>query len=137
MSTKVKSYSVTGARVLLGLIYFVFGLNFFLNFIPNDAQHGEVATNFIHGLFGTGYFFPFMKTVEILLGAFLLIRLFVPLSLVILAPITLNIFLFHVVLEPATAGLAVVMLVLNVALLWAYREYFKPILHVKSPVTFN
>lgn len=137
MSTKLKSYSVTGARILLGLIYFVFGLNFFLNFIPNDAQHGAAAGNFIGGLFGSGYFFPFLKVLEVVLGAFLLIRLFVPLSLVILAPITLNIFLFHAFLEPATVGLSVVMVVLNVALLWAYREYYKPILQIKAPVTFN
>lgn len=136
MSSKLKSYSVTGARILLGLIYFVFGLNFFLNFIPNDAQHGQVAGNFLGGLFGTGYFFPFMKTVEVILGAFLLIRLFVPLSLVVLAPITINIFLFHAFLEPATVGMSAVMLVLNFTLLWAYRDYFKPLFQAKSPLTF-
>jgi putative oxidoreductase len=136
MSTKIKSYTVTGARVLLGLIYFIFGLNFFLHFIPNDQKMGEAAGHFIGGLFQAGYFFPFMKSIEVILGIFLLIRLFVPLSLVVLAPITLNIFLFHIFLEPATAGLSIAMLVLNVFLLWSYREYFKPLLNLKSPVTF-
>ena len=136
MSTKIKSYTVTGARVLLGLIYFVFGLNFFLHFIPNDHKMSEAAGNFVSGLFQAGYFFPFMKSIEVVLGIFLLVRLFVPLSLTVLAPITLNIFLFHIFLEPATAGLAIAMLVLNIFLLWSYREYFKPLLNLKSPVTF-
>jgi hypothetical protein len=135
MSTKVKTVSAVGARVVLGLAYFVFGLNFFLNFIPNDAQHGELAGNFLGGLFGAGYFFPFLKGLEVVLGAFLLVRLFVPLSVVALFPITLNIFLFHAFLEPGTVALSVVMFVLNVYLLWAYRDSFRPLLQVKSQIS--
>jgi putative oxidoreductase len=137
MSTKIKSIAVTGARVLLGLIYFIFGLNFFLNFIPNDQKLSAEAGTFLGGLFTAGYLFPFMKTVEVVLGALLLARLFVPLSLVLLAPITLNIFLFHAFLEPASGGIAYLILALNIYLLWAYRDYFKPLLNVKSPVTLQ
>ena len=135
MSTTVKSISALIARVLLGLIFLVFGLNFFLHFIPMDAQHGEVAGNFLGGLFGAGYFFPFLKGLEIVLGAFLIIRLFVPLSVAALFPITLNIFLFHAFLEPASVGLSVVMLILNLYLVWAYRESFGPLFRLKSQVT--
>jgi putative oxidoreductase len=135
MSTTIKTVSAVGARVLLGIIYFVFGLNFFLNFIPNDAQHSEVAGNFLGGLFGAGYFFPFVKGIEVVLGAFLLIRLFVPLSAVILFPITLNIFLFHAFLAPGTVAISVVMLVLNVYILWAYRDNFRSLLQTRSQIT--
>src|SRR5436190_16417378 len=103
MSTKIKSVSVVAARSVLGLIYFVFGLNFFLHFIPTPPSAGGVADAFIGGLFQSGYFFPMMKSIEVVLGAFLLIGLFVPLSLVVLMPISLNILLFHAFLAPGDA----------------------------------
>jgi putative oxidoreductase len=132
MSTTVKTVSTVVARVVLGLAYLVFGLNFFLNFIPNDAQHGEIAGKFLGGLFSAGYFFPFLKGIEIVFGAFLIGRLFVPLSVVALFPITVNILLFHAFLEPGTVALSVVMFVLNVYLLWVYRDSLRPLLQSKS-----
>ncbi|WP_185147028.1 acyltransferase [Pseudochryseolinea flava] len=134
MATTTKSVAALIARVLLGLIYFVFGLNFFLHFIPMDAKQSEAASNFVGGLFGSGYFFPFLKGAEVILGLFLIIRLFVPLSVAALFPITLNIFLFHAFLEPGAMALSVLMLLLNLYLVWAYRDSFSPLFRAKSSV---
>lgn len=89
------------SRYLLGLIYFVFGLNGFLNFIPvpKDA-FPEAAMQFMTGLMGSGYFFPFLKGTEVVCGLLLLAGLWCPLALIILAPITINIILFHGILTP-------------------------------------
>lgn len=134
MSSKIKSTAVVVARVLLGLIYFIFGLNFFLHFIPTPPHTGGPAETFTTGLFQSGYFFPFLKTLEIVLGALLLVRAFVPLALVMLMPITLNIFLFHAFLTD-NAIMSIVMVVLHVYLAWAYRDYYKPLFKSKSTVS--
>jgi len=93
-----KSISVISARIVLGLIYFVFGLNFFLQFLGTPPPAGGPAESFTTGLFLSGYFFPMLKGLEVILGLALLIGIFVPLTLVLLMPITLNILLFHVFL---------------------------------------
>jgi uncharacterized membrane protein YphA (DoxX/SURF4 family) len=98
MPQKIKSISVQTARIVLGLIYFVFGLNFFLQFLTTPPQAGGAAESFTTGLFLTGYFFPMLKGLEVVLGLALLVGAFVPLTLVILMPISLNILLFHVFL---------------------------------------
>jgi len=135
MSTKIKSITTVVARVLLGLIYFVFGLNFFLHFLPTPPPPDGVAGSFVGGLFQSGYFFPVLKGIEVVVGALLIARLFVPLSLVILAPISLHILLFHAFLAPANVALSVVILALNLYLAWVYRDYYKPLLQSKSTVT--
>jgi putative oxidoreductase len=93
------------ARLLLGAIFLVFGLNGFLNFIHTPPMP-ERAGAFIHGLLSTGYFFSFLKSTEVVCGALLLIGVFVPLALVVLAPIVINIILFHLFLAPSGLPLA-------------------------------
>jgi putative oxidoreductase len=126
MSSKIKSISVVSARIILGLIYSVFGLNFFLHFLPTPPPMGGAAESFVSGLFQSGYFFPFLKGIEVILGVALLIGAFVPLVLVILMPISLNILLFHVFLTD-NAFISIVILALQIYLAWAYRDYYKPL----------
>lgn len=131
MSHKIKTIGVVGARVLLGLIFLVFGLNFFFQFLPTPPQTGGAAESFTNGLFLSGYFFTFLKAIEIILGIALLTGAFVPLALVILMPITINIFLFHAFLTDNPL-MSVVILALNVYVSWAYRDYYKPLLKPKA-----
>jgi putative oxidoreductase len=125
--SKSSSVSVLVARLLLGLIFFVFGLNFFLHFIPNNTQPEGKAAAFLGGLFQTGYLFPLIKVIEVLAGAFLLAGFFVPLVLVILMPITVNIILFHSFLEPGIMPITISYLILlsQIWLAWNYRDYYK------------
>jgi putative oxidoreductase len=117
--------AITIARILLGLIYLVFGLNFFFQFLhmPQPTLSKE-ATGFETGLFGAGYFFPYMKVVEILSGIALIVNRYTAFFALIIFPVTLNIFLFHTILAPAGAPMAIVMLVLNLFLGYAYRKYY-------------
>ena len=121
----------TGARILLGLIFFVFGLNGFLNFIPQPPMEDPTVLAFMGGLMGSGYFFPVLKATEVICGALLLANWYVPLALVILAPITLNIVLFHRILMPGPP-LDLVMLVLHGLLGWGYQAAYKPLFMKKS-----
>jgi len=131
MSHKIKSISVISARIVLGLIFLVFGLNFFLQFLPTPPQTGGAAESFTTGLFLSGYFFPFLKGIEVILGVLLLIGAFVPLVLVVLMPITLNILLFHVFLTD-NAVISIVIIALQLYLAWAYRDYYKPLFEPKA-----
>lgn len=113
-------------RSLLGLVFFGFGLAYFLHLIPNKAEPGA-AGEFSKGLFLSGYFFPFLKITETVCGFFLLINKFTTLFLLIIFPVTLNIFLFQALLAPAGVPLASVMLLTNIFLGYAYRKYYTSI----------
>jgi len=116
------------ARVLLGLIFLLFGLNFFFPFMPmNQPKMSEAATAFSGGLFGSGYFFQYMKVLEILSGLALLINRFTAFFVLVLLPISLNIFLYHAVLAPAGVAMGAGIILLNLFLCVAYFKYYKQI----------
>lgn len=116
----------TAARFLLGAIFFVFGLNGFLNFLPAPPLEGAAA-GFVGGLAASGYMFPLIKGTEVVVGIALLANRFVPLALTVLAPISINIFLFHAVLAPAL-GLPLLILAAQVFLAWFHREAYAQVL---------
>ncbi len=82
----MKKWIDIGVQGLMGLIFFVFGLNGFLHFIPDPELTGDAAT-YMGGLGAAGYFFPVLKIVEITAGFLLLIRKFPALALVLLVPV--------------------------------------------------
>src|SRR6202030_784769 len=93
------------SRLLLGLIFLVFGLNGFLNFIPMPPPSG-VAGQFLGAMFVSKYLLV-VSGLQVISGALLLINRYVPLALTILGPIIVNILLFHGLMNPAGIGLAV------------------------------
>jgi hypothetical protein len=126
---KALRFVPVGARVFLGLIFFVFGLNGFFQFIPPpSAPMPEGAVAFAGALMKTGYMFPLIKGTEVVAGALLLSNRLVPLALTLLAPIVVNIVAFHTLLAPSGAPLAVVVLLLEAGLAYAYRDAFRPML---------
>jgi uncharacterized membrane protein YphA (DoxX/SURF4 family) len=120
------------ARILLGLIFFVFGLNGFFHFMPIPPPATDAAGAFMGGLAGSGYFFPLLKIVETASGALLLAGFFVPLALTLLAPIIVNIFLYHVFLDSGNLVMAIVILVLECFLAWAYCDSYKGVLEARA-----
>lgn len=119
-------------RLLLGLIFVVFGLNGFFQFLAVPPPSGEAAKVFMGGLFQTGYFFPILALVQTLSGMILLSGFFVPLGLLILAPITVNIFFYHIFLDPANLLMAILVVALNIYLGWAYKDYFTGALEMRT-----
>ena len=122
-------YLSVGSRVLLGLIFFVFGLNGFFNFLPQPPLP-EAGLKFIMALVETGYMMKLVKTIEVIAGLLLLANIFVPLSLLLLAPIVVNIFLFHAILAPAL-GLPLFILILGIIVAWDRRKAFSGVLSIK------
>lgn len=128
-------YATHAARVLLGLVFFVFGLDGFLHFFPQpDAPVPEGAMAFAAALLKTGYMFPLIKGTEVLGGLLLLANRFVPLALVLLAPVIVNIVAFHTLLAPSGAPIALVILALELGLAWAYRRAYQPLLASRATI---
>ena len=118
----------TPARLIYGLLWLVFGLNFFFNFLPQPADAmPEAAMKFLGGLMAAPYFMPLVKVTEIAVGIMLLANIAVPLALVVISPIVLHILLFHTILAPSGAAIALVMTAFNVFLGIAYWNQFKPL----------
>ena len=116
------------ARVILGLMFFVFGLNGFLQFMPMP-EPSEAGGVFLGALAATGYFFPVMKIVEIISGALLLAGRFVGLALVLISPVVVQIFLYHAALDASGMGLAILLVILTAYLgFYGYRSSFDGIL---------
>src|SRR5215472_5525767 len=117
--------ATTIVRVLLGLIFLVFGLNGFMNFLPMPAMP-ERAQQFFAGLAATHYAMPLLFATQVICGALLLSGTFVPLALALLAPVIVNIFFFHLSVAPDGLPLAVVVVLCEIFLAWAYRDAFAP-----------
>lgn len=111
------------ARILLGLIFFVFGLAGLFNLIPPPENMPPNMATFMTGLQASGYFFPLLKITETLCGLLLLLGAFVPLALVVLAPIVLNILMVHIFIDTAGLPMALILLVLELYLAFFAKPY--------------
>jgi putative oxidoreductase len=119
-------YVIIIVRVLLGLVFVVFGSNAFFHFIPQQPMP-EKAAAFMMPLISSGYYYP-IAILQIFGGICMLIGArFVPLGLTLLGPIIVNIMLFHIFIVRDGLGIAVVISVLALFLLWVYRFKFPAI----------
>jgi uncharacterized membrane protein YphA (DoxX/SURF4 family) len=129
----IRKHLPSAARLFLGLVFTVFGLNFFLHFLPSPTPAPRAAA-FAGALFGSGYFFPLLKTTEVVAGLLLLSGRFVTLALAVLAPIVINIVGFHLFLAPSGIALALAVLAAELYLAWTYRAAFAPMLQTRTPL---
>jgi putative oxidoreductase len=119
-------YAIIITRVLLGLVFAVFGSNAFLHFIPMPPMQGQAGA-FIGALISSGYIYP-IAALQVVGGLLLLIGArFVPLGLTLLGPVIVNIMLYHIFLDPSGLAMACVTSILALFLLWVYRYKFPAI----------
>lgn len=114
-------------RILLGLMMLVFGLNKFLHFIPMPP-HPDAAGEFMGALAKSGYIFPIVALVEIGTGILLLINKFKAMALIVLFPVMLNAFLFHLFLDIPGIGGAAFAIIMNVFLMFNEKQSYAAIL---------
>jgi uncharacterized membrane protein YphA (DoxX/SURF4 family) len=125
----------TTARILLGLLFLVMGLNGFFYFLPAPAELPPKVVAFVSGMAATGYLVPLISATEALAGVLLLANRYVPLALVVLAPILVNIIFYHAFLSPAMGTpVAAVAVLLELYLAWTYRDAFRSLLEARSPI---
>jgi uncharacterized membrane protein YphA (DoxX/SURF4 family) len=118
------------ARILLGLIFFGSGLMGLLNLAPPPADMPVALQTFMTGMMATKYFLPFLKLTETVCGLLLISGFYVPLALVVLAPVILNIFLVHTFMAPSGLPLAIVIGLLEIYLAFFASPYKEVIRHL-------
>ena len=111
-------------RIVLGIVLVVFGVNKFLNFMPMPPMEGDAAT-FMGGLGVSGYMFPLLGILEILIGILLIVNKAVPFALILLAPLSVNMVLFHAAMAPEGIAPAALVFVLNAVLMYMNWARFK------------
>jgi uncharacterized membrane protein YphA (DoxX/SURF4 family) len=114
------------ARLLLGLMFLVLGLNGFLGFLNMGPPPTGLAGQFMGALFVSHYYWV-VAGLQVIGGALLLVNRFVPLALVLLGPVILNILCYHVFLNHSGAGFAAVLTILWFVVFYAKRQYFSGI----------
>ena len=117
-------------RTLMGLLFIFGSVAFFLKLGGEPQLSGNMKTYF-DGLTASTYFLPLLKITELVCGIALVSGRFVPLALVILSPIIVNIFFVHSFLEPKGLPVAILLVLANAFLGYAYFDKFKPILEAK------
>lgn len=113
-------------RVILALGLIVYGLNKFLGFIPMPEMP-EKAGSFVGSLGASGYLLPILGVFEIFIGLLLLVNRAVPFALLLLAPITLNIILFHLFLDLSGIWGALIIAVINIILIYKHWKVYRPL----------
>jgi putative oxidoreductase len=116
----------TVARYLLGFVFLLFGLNGLFPFLPMPAPTG-VAAQFLGALIASHYLVVIFLA-QIIPATMLLINRYVPLALVMLAPVIVNILTFHVFMAPSGLPLALFVTVLWLLTYWAVRPAFASLL---------
>jgi putative oxidoreductase len=118
------------ARILLGLLFLVFGLNGFLHFIPMAPPAG-LAGQYMGVLFLSHYLVT-VFLLQTIGGALLLANRFVPLALVLLGPVLVNILLFHSLMAPEGLPLALFATVLWAIVFYSVRRAFAGVLVLRA-----
>lgn len=117
------------ARYILGLIFFIFGGIGLLNLIPPPPDMPAGLKTFMDGIMAAQYFFPLLKGTETLCGLLLLAGIAPALVLVVLAPISLNIFFVHAFLTPGLQNLIMPVLILacHITAATGYWHLYRPL----------
>jgi uncharacterized membrane protein YphA (DoxX/SURF4 family) len=110
-------------RIVLGLAFAVLPWLAILHLAPNQPTPPEAAA-FTAAMMKTRYMLPLVWGTEIVAGVLILVGVFVPFALVLLAPVLVNIFLFHAFLAPSGVVLAIVLCLLGLAVAWQHRRAF-------------
>ncbi len=126
----MKEKLLISARLLFGLMFLVFGLNGFFNFIPIPAPSSEGGA-FLGALAATGFIFPIVKAIEVLVGISMLTGRFTALSLVVITPILVVIVCHHLFLDPAGLPNVIFLVALHVFLTVGHWKYFREVLTVR------
>lgn len=113
-------------RITLGILLVIFGSNKFLHFIPLPPATGSAA-DFMNSLGATGYIFPTIGFLEVCIGVMLLLKKWVAFALILLAPITINILLFHLFLDIPGIIVALLVVVLNGILIYKHWKKYTPL----------
>lgn len=126
----MKSMFTKIVRITLGTVLVVFGANMIHHFLPLDQPDGNTAAGqFMNSLNATGYIFPIVGVLEVVIGIMLLLKKWVAFALILLAPISINILLFHLFLEIPGLSIALLIVIFNTTLIFKHWTQYKPLFY--------
>ena len=117
-------------RTLMGLLFLFASITFLFNLIPIPPMEGTVKT-FNEGLMSVKYFFPVLKVIELLCGLAFITGRFVPLATVVVAPIIVQIFLFHAFIDRTGLPVAIFLVLAEIFVAYYYRAAYAGLLRAK------
>ncbi len=120
-------------RTLMGLLFIFASSVYFLNMIQAPEMTGPIKT-FNEGLAAAPYFMTLLKTTELVCGILLVSGYFVPLALVLLAPVIVNIFFVHATMAPEGLPTAIIVVLIEAFLGYAYRKSYAPLFVARAPI---
>ena len=116
-------------RILLGLLFVVFGANKWLHFARVPMPAGDAGV--YYALLFRHHIMAVVAAFEVAGGVLLLLNRFIALGLGLLAPVVVNIMMYHVLVDPSRVALGLIASSLEVLLLYAYRRAFSGLLATK------
>jgi len=119
------------ARILMGLVFFIFGLNGFLQFIPVKSMPTGLAGEFVTVLMQSHWVWV-VSAFQLAGGILLLVNRYVPLALALLAPVIVNILTYHALLQHSGAQPGVLVTICWAILFYRYRENFSGVFVSKA-----
>jgi putative oxidoreductase len=114
-------------RTLMGLLFIFGSIVYFFNLISVPPMEGTVKT-FNEGLASVGFFFPMLKIAELLCGIAFVTGYFVPLATVVIAPIIVNIFMFHAFIDRTGLPIAIFLVIAYIFVAYYYRDRYAGLL---------
>jgi uncharacterized membrane protein YphA (DoxX/SURF4 family) len=127
----MKNFATHLPRLLLGLIFTVFGAAGLFHLMPDQPLPEGIAGTYVQALGGT-YLFTLVKLTEVVAGLMLLSNRLVPLGAVLLAPVVVNILAFHALVVKSGVGLPITIVALLGVLAWQHRDAYRPLFASKK-----
>jgi len=127
---KINNKAIRVLRILLAGILLLFSLNGFFGFLPMPVPPAPAA-EFLKDMGESGFVFPVLYGIEFIMGVFLLLNLFTPLMLLAFTPLAVSILLYHLFLDPLGGGPGYLTVTIEIILLAAYFDRYKPLLKAR------
>ena len=119
-------------RTLMGLLFIFASVVVLFNLMgPPPEFPNEIARKFNEGMFAPPYFVKVLKITELLCGIAFVAGRYVPLATVVIAPVIINIFLYHAFVDTSGLPVAVFLVVANIFVAYYYRKSYAGLLAAK------
>lgn len=120
-------------RTLMGLLFLFASIAVLFNLVEQPEQTGNVKL-FMDGVLATGYLMPLIKITELVCGVAFVTGFFVPLASIVIAPIIVNIFFFHLLVDTSGLPVAIFLVLANALVAYSHWNAYRPLFVAKEPV---
>ncbi len=122
--------AVIFVRTAMGLLFLFGSITYLFNLMPQPELQGNVKV-FMDGVMATGYLMTLIKVTELVCGIAFVTGRFVALASVVIAPVIINIFFFHTLVEPSGMAIGVFLVLANSFVAYANWDKYQPLLRAK------